>query len=223
MIKLKIIPYSTGIAWDEIGEQLLRLKYNDDEAKGIVVKDISRQEIKGIYYEKISYIEIVHDPVAGDINENRVIFLTTHFHLYKNNILCILNPTKKVSNFITYMSNKPSISFSINEKKLNIEEFCRLAANQVSNFVVTKASFKQFNLTESLQCSMAISSKSNLFEQLKLLHVKIPNIANKITFEGHFKNQPIRCDISDTGSISISNKNVEAFLDLVISNQEHFL
>lgn len=222
MIKLKIFQYSADIAWNSVGDALLKSRYNENEAKGIVVSDISKKEIRATYYEKISYIEIIHDPIAGDITENRTTYLATKFHLYRDGILCIINPSKKISNFITYISMSAGFIFKINEKKLNIEKFCRLVSSKINDFVVVKATFNKFELSDFLQCSMVLSSRVNIFEQLSLLNFNIPNIANKITFEGRYNGQPIRCEISDTGSIGLSNQNLDSFLDLIISEQKYF-
>ncbi|MEF3698142.1 hypothetical protein [Desulfolutivibrio sp.] len=222
MIKLRVFPLFFNIEWKHLGQRLLDAKYNEEEARGFIVTDISDKQIMATYYEKIIYLEIVHHPVRGDFEITREVFFKTDIILFKK-ICFIVNPSRRFSGLLIFIANKTEAQVSIRDCRFNIPAFCDLGFRLFDEFNVTKVVYKQFNVTDSLKCSAAFSCDNNVFNEIGSVRLNIPAMPSRITFAGIINKTIMKGDISETGLISLSSANIDCFVDFINKNQDSLI
>lgn len=220
MIKAKFLPYALTSSWEDLREILANARYTDEESRGIKITDCTKREIKSTFYERVVYTESIDDPINGMVNLERQTFFATHFIMYNNNIMLIINPSKRVSSLLTYLLAKTNFDLAINECKLNIMSVANIFRNAIEEFVITKMSYNQFNVTDNLKCSMAFSSSKDLQHEIKNINIELPKIPNKLSFSGLFLGKGIRGEINESGTIAISHPRYEVMLDKITSHQQ---
>ncbi len=219
MKKFKFIPYSFTLSWDEFISNIMDAKYTEKEAKGIAISDISKNKINGIYYEKVVFSETIYNPVQGEYDVIREAFFKTEF-IFLNSILCLVNPSRRISSFFSYLATRTDFCFYIGENKLNMKKLKELIQTSIDGFKVIKSTYKFFSVNDNLKCSMSLVSKDNVLDYTKDMSLKLPDTPNKFAFNGFWKNREIKGDISETGLVSISCCDYDAFIDLFASNSD---
>ena len=219
MKKLKFIPCSFALSWNDFVDKISTAKYTDKDSKGITISDVSKHKVQGIFYEKVVFSETLYSPIQGDYDVVRETFFRTEF-LFFNTIVCLVNPSRRVSSFFSYLSKQTDFRFFINENKLNISNIISFLMSSFQDFKVTKSTYKLFSVDDNLKCSMSLVSKDNVLDYTKDLTLKIPNTPNKFSFNGYWHDKVAKGDISETGLLTISCCDYDAFIELLVSNSE---
>lgn len=214
MIKVKLLPYSLSLSWEELRAILDNARYTEKEARGIKINDYSKREIKATFYEKIIYTETIDDPINGMIELKRQTFFSTSFILY-HNIIIIINPSRRMPSLITHMLSKTDFKLIVNDSKLDLTSTANILGSLLENFTPIKMSFNQFNITEELKCTMSLVSSKDIKEEIKSIGIDLPKIPNKLTFTGFFLGKATRGEINDNGTISISHPKYQIILDKI--------
>lgn len=220
MIKAKLLPYSLGSNWERLHAALKESRYTDEETRGIKINDYSKKEIRATFYEKITYTERVDDPINGIVEFQRQTFFSTNFIIFSNGILSIINPSKRVSSFLTYVLSKKNIQLYIDECRLNVESTSNVLKSIFDKFTTTKVSYNKFNIIENVKCTMALSSSTGIGEEIENLNIQLPVIPNMLSFTGLFLGLTIRGEINENGTISISHPSYEEILKKIISRRK---
>lgn len=219
MKKLKFIPCSFALNWNDFIAKIINAKYTDEDSKGITISDVSKHKVQGIFYEKVVFSETLYSPIQGDYDVVRETFFRTEF-LFFDTIVCLVNPSRRVSSFFSYLSKRTDFRFFISENKLNMPNIINFLTTSFQDFRVTKSTYKLFSVNDNLKCSMSLVSKDNVLDYSKSMALKIPNTPNKFSFNGYWHDKVVRGDISETGLVAISCCNYDAFIDLFVSNSD---
>ncbi|WP_129351652.1 hypothetical protein [Solidesulfovibrio carbinolicus] len=219
MKKLKFIPCSFAMSWNEFIATIMDAKYTDESSKGITISDVSKNKIQGIFYEKVVFSETLYNPIQGDYDVTRETFFRTEF-LFFNKITCLISPSRRAPNFFSFLSKLTSFRFFISENKLNMPNLIDFLQASIHDFKVTKSTYKFFSINDNLKCSMSLASKDNVLNYTKDMGFKVPNIPNKFSFTGLWRNQETKGDISETGLVTISCCDYNTFIDLFVSNAD---
>lgn len=87
-------------------------------------------------------------------------------------------------------------------------------------FMTVKISYNQFNISDSLKCTMSLASSKDVQEAIKCININLPQIPSKLCFTALFLGMPIRGEIHENGTVAISHPSYEVILDKIASRRE---
>lgn len=209
--------------WNEIADRLVTLRYSEEDGHGVIIHSVSRDDIKGTFFEKTTYTEIINHPLQGQTEQVGTTYFATKFSIHRESgLLNILTLLRRYNSLLTFLSLRLG-SLSVSEIKIDTLLFCKFASGILKNFKTKRITVSNFNITDKSKATLSITSTDDALDELSKINLNIPHRPSKLYFEGFALSKKISGSVHSNGVFSLSDINCDYVIDAIISSPKSFV
>jgi hypothetical protein len=157
-----------GVTWPSsmwtLAKHLKRLSFQDERASGFIVDRARENFIEGRFFERLSYMETVHDPRGTEFQYERVSFSVLEFRCSPEfPQLEIIDAPRSTKSFMNLLSEATSFEISVDTPKVNLELWIReLQRLFPEGFRCEAVRVGEFPVSEFARARVAFSSSKDV-------------------------------------------------------------
>lgn len=205
-----------SIDLDKIASSMMDSLFYHDSTFGYKIDRIRNNLIKGKYIEKREYQESIEDPFGNTSLVNRVIYDIIQFSISISKLnLEIIDPPRKLSGFLSSLSEINNHEAIISPIEINIETFIDVIKVNFKNFVVKYIKSNKLALPNGILGKLELKGEKDVREIFLNMTSNNLSSIDACGFNFLSKNGISYFEIYKNGTIKIFSKDREYILPFI--------
>ena len=198
--------------------RLLDDKYREDEGRGFVIESARPNELSGYFLQRVVYSDEVLTEDGQLVSTDRIGLLKTRFLATPEpSGLILMDPPRKVSEFLMRISQHSKHSLSISPSFINLKQAKKLLERSFGRADIRSVRLSNVRIDAEASADVVVTDKTDALRKADEVFSAFPRLLSKLDMSFPSSSNGLRILVTQAGTVNIQRASEQQKIEAIAS------